>query len=265
MTAVAGSPIKAKANMVPDYEVRFLLKPTAVLSSENELTGTVLSTFDMNPIATKINVQFLDKSSKEIYNAGWSARIRKVENENLELTYKKRYAIKGGDVDAALVMAENDGFNDGSAKYKAQVEWGYLKQTLSVSRKKTVAGSEDTEINLPETNDSRNMLINEAPAKFDNSISDNWGTKALAESRIFGPILVKRFIGSWNKIPLYLEIWPLRNLDGTGIDYIVEASFKTKDRDIASDERTNLTANLESGGWFLADDSLKTELIMERY
>ncbi|KAE8421193.1 hypothetical protein BDV36DRAFT_305395 [Aspergillus pseudocaelatus] len=233
--------------MVPDYEVSFLLKPSVVLSSDNELTGTVLSTFDVTPIATKLNVQFLDKSSRDIYNAGWSAHIRKAENEkNFELTYKKRYAIRGGDIDAALVMANNDGFNDGSAKYKAQVEWGYLKQTLSVSRQKKVAGSGDSGLDLPGTNDSRNMLINEAPARFDNSISDKWGTRALAESRIFGPILVKRFIGSWKKIPLYLEIWPFWNLEGTGIDYIVEASFETDDRDIASVERTNLTAYLES-------------------
>jgi hypothetical protein len=252
MSAVAGTPINTKANMVPDYEVRFLLKSTAVLSSDDELTGTVLSTFDMTPIATKLNVQFLDKSSKEIYKAGWSARIRKSENENkLELTYKKRYTIRGGDIDAALIMANNDGFNDGSTKYKAQVEWGYLKQTLSVSRKKTVTGSGHSGLDLPGTDDSRNMLINEASARFDNSISDKWGTRALAESRIFGPILVKRFIGSWNKIPLYLEIWPLRNLEGTGIDYIVEASFKTDDRDIALNERTNLTAYLESKVGFL--------------
>jgi hypothetical protein len=265
MTAVVGSPTKAEANMVPDYEVRLLLKPTVVLGPDNELTGTVLSTFGMARTATKLNVQFLDKSSKEIYNAGWSTRIRKAENEkDLELTYKKRYAITGGDIDAALVMANSDGFNAGT-KYKAQVEWGYQKHTLSVSRKKTVTDPGNDGLDLPGTDNSRKMLINEAPDKFDNWVSDKWGTSTLAESRIFGPVLVKRSIGSWKGMQLYIEIWPLRNREGTGIDYIVEASFKTTSREIALVEQSNLHSYLDSRGWFLVGDSLKTQLIMERY
>lgn len=69
----------AASNIVPDYEVKLLLIPTAVLGSDNKLKATVLSTFAMPTSVTKMNVQFLDTSSKDIYNAGWSPRIRKME------------------------------------------------------------------------------------------------------------------------------------------------------------------------------------------
>ncbi|KAJ5150898.1 uncharacterized protein N7482_010150 [Penicillium canariense] len=76
-------------NLKPDYEVRLLLNPSAVLSPQYELTGNVISSFDMPPTVIKMNVQFLDTSSKELYTADWSARIRKMENEDdFELTYK---------------------------------------------------------------------------------------------------------------------------------------------------------------------------------
>ncbi|OJZ81080.1 hypothetical protein ASPFODRAFT_52774 [Aspergillus luchuensis CBS 106.47] len=202
----------------------------------------------MPQTATKINVQFLDTCSKEISTAGWSIRIRKAEGDDkFELTYKKRYAITGGDIDTALTIANKDDFNAGTTKYEAQVEWGYEEQTLSGII------------------DSQKMLIDEAPDKFDNFKFNKWGTKAIAVSRIFGPVLFSRYIGSWEGMPLYIEIWPLRNSKGTDIEYIVEASFKTKDRATASTGKEKLAACLESNGWFLAKDSLKTKLIMERY
>jgi hypothetical protein len=252
--------------MMPDYEVRLLLNPTVVLSPEHDLVATVLSTFEMPPTSTKINIQFLDTSFKELYTADWSVRIRKMEDEdNLELTYKKRYAIICGDIEAALTTANNDGFNAGDAKYEAQLEWGYQKQTLSVSRKKMVADPGGTGIDLPGTSNSRKLLIDNAPNKFDNWRPNKWGTGTLAVSRIFGPVLARRSVGSWNDMPLYLEIWPILNFEGTGLEYIVEASFKTKSHKTASREQANLATYLQSKGWLLAQDSLKTQLVMERY
>ncbi|KAM6504668.1 hypothetical protein FSOLCH5_015171 [Fusarium solani] len=266
MTAIIASPMQAAPDMTPEYEVKLLLNPTAVLGPDHELTSTVLSTFDMPPTVTKLNVQFLDKSCKEIYTAGWSPRIRKIENEDgLELTYKKRYAIIDGDIDAALTTANNDGFDAGDAKYEAQVEWGYQKQTLSISRKKMTEDSENSGTDLPGTSNSRAMLIDKAPDKFDNWQSSNWGTAALAKSRIFGPVLAKRWIGTWSGMQLYIEVWPILNRAVQGIEYIVEVSFKTESRAAASAKHDRLITYLQGKGWFLAKDSLKTQLIMERY
>ncbi|KAJ4178700.1 hypothetical protein NW755_012994 [Fusarium falciforme] len=266
MTAIADSSTQAAPNMTPEYEVKLLLKPAAVLDPNKELTSTVLSTFHMSPSVTKQNIQFLDTTSKDIYTAGWSARIRKTENEDdLELTYKKRYAIVEGDIDAALTTANNDGFNAGDARYEAQVEWGYQRQTLSISRKKAIADFINSGMDLPGERKSREMLVDKAPDKFDNWLHNKWGTGALAESRIFGPVPAKRSIGTWEGMRLYIEVWPIRNRAGTGIDYLVEASFKTQNRTTTATKHDSLISHLQGKGWFLEEDSLKTQLIMERY
>ncbi|RKK92165.1 hypothetical protein BFJ68_g15989 [Fusarium oxysporum] len=266
MTANAEPSMQAAPNMAPEYEVKLLLKPTEVLGPDKELKSTVLSTFDMPPSVTKQSIQFLDTDSKDIYTAGWSARIRKTENDDgLELTYKKRYTIVGGDIDAALTTANNDGFDAGDVKYEAQVEWGYQKQTLSISRKKTVEEATNSEMDLPEAPNSRAMLIDEAPDKFDNWQGNNWGTSLLAESRIFGPVHAKRSVGKWEGMRLYIEVWPIGKRASTEIDYLVEASFKTESRMTASAKHDSFISYLQDKGWFLCKDSLKTQLIMERY
>lgn len=265
--AVTTAPFaQAASNMVPDYEVKILLNPTAVLGSDNKLKATVLSTFSMPTTVTKMNVQFLDTDSKEIYNAGWSPRIRKVEDEDdFELTYKKRYPITGGNINAALTTANNEGFDSSDSNYEAQVEWGYQKQTLSISRKKSASDSGFSGMDLPGTSKSRDMLIDDAPGKFDDWLYNNWGTTALGNSRIYGPILAKRSIGTWNGVQLYIEVWPILNAAGTGTEYVVEASFKTDSATTASTKHDSLITFMQGQGWFLAQDSLKTQLIMDRY
>ncbi|KAJ0423497.1 hypothetical protein BJY00DRAFT_310153 [Aspergillus carlsbadensis] len=252
--------------MEPEYEVRLQLNPDIVLEHNGKLRETVLSTFNMPRTVTKLNVQFLDTECKEIYSAGWSPRIRKTENEDdIELTYKKRYPITDGDIDAALSMARKDGFDARAAKYEAQVEWGYRNHTLSISRKKSVTDDKDNGMELPGTKESRRMLIDEAPDKFDNWKHSEWGTDALSNSRIFGPVLARRSTGTWSGMKLFLEVWPLLNAARTKIEYIVEASFKTDSRTTALEEQRRLAGFLQSRGWFLPQDALKTHLIMERY
>ncbi|KAF5261265.1 hypothetical protein FOXYS1_8051 [Fusarium oxysporum] len=265
MTANAEPSTQVAPNMKPEYEVKLLLKPTAVLRLDKELQDTVLSTFHMSTSVTKQSIQFLDTDSKDIYAAGWSARIRKTENEDgLELTYKKRYAIMGGDINAALTTANNDGFDAGDVKYEAQVEWGYQKQTLSISRKKVVEFT-NSEMDLPGESDSRAMLSDKAPDKFDKSQGDKWGTGMLEKSRIFGPVHAKRSVGKWEGMRLFIEVWPIGKRGSTEIDYIVEASFKTESRITASAMHDRFISFLQDKGWFLCKDSLKTQLIMDRY
>lgn len=266
LPSVQGIPTKRAANMVPDYEVKLLLQPTAVLGTDNKLKPTVLSTFSMPTSVTKMNVQFLDTNAKDIYNAGWSPRIRKTENENdFELTYKKRYSVSNGNIDGALTTANNEGFDSTTTTYDAQIEWGYNQQTLSISRKKTASDSGYSGMDLPGQSTSRDILIKEAPDKFNDWYFNNWGTDNLAASRIFGPVLAKRSIGTWSGLQLYIEVWPIKDAAGTGIEYIVEASFKTTSRTTASTKQGELITFLQGKGWLLAQDSLKTSLIMNRY
>ncbi|KAH7236541.1 hypothetical protein BKA59DRAFT_487206 [Fusarium tricinctum] len=258
-------PAGQASNKTPDYEVKLLLKPNAVHSSENGLTSTVLAAFDIRPGVIKQTIQYLDTNDKDLHAAGWSARIRKTENEDgLELTYKKRYAIEDEDIDAALIKAKNDGFNASEVKYDAQVEWGYQKKTLSISRKKS-ADFTNSGMDLPDESRSRAMLIEKAPDKFDDFGGNKWGTGLLASSRLFGPVHAKRYVGKWEGTRIYLEVWTLRNAQGTGYEDLVEASLKTETRMDACQKQASLISHLQREGWFLEQDSLRTQLIMERY
>ena len=166
-------------------------------------------------------------------------------------------------VDGALTTANQQGWDITDDNYEAQVEWGYTKLTLSMSLKKDVDANGLGDTDLPKTQDSRSMMIDKAPGKFVDWSYDNWGTDKLAASRIFGPVLAKRSTGTWNGFELDVEVWPIKS--GSSTTYIVEASFKTDDRNVASSQKANLQALLQSKGWFLAQDSLKTSLIMSNY
>jgi hypothetical protein len=266
LALVAASIMDTTSNMIPNYEVKLLLDPTIVLGSDKKLKPTVLSTFAIPTSVTKMNVQFLDTDAKDIYNHGWSPRLRKMEGGNdFELTYKKRYTINNGDIDAALATANGEGFDSTATTYDAQIEWGYQKKTLSISRDKKSSDSGFSGESLPAHSASRTMLIKEAPKKFDDWLHNKWGTDTLAVSRVYGPILANRYVGTWSSLQVSIEVWPIKDAAGTGIEYIVEASFKTASRTTASTKQSELQKLMESNGWFLAQDSLKTSLIMERY
>jgi len=265
-TGANPAPAHAASNMVPDYEVKLLMDPSVVLGTDFKLTSTVLSTFSMPTSVTKMNVAFLDTNAKDIYLNGWSPRIRKMEGDsNFELTYKKRYPITNNDINAALTQANLDGFDSGDTNYDAQVEWGYQNKTLSITRSKNATKSGYSGMDLPSISDSRSLMISNAPGKFDNWLSSGWGTNLLSNSRYYGPVLAKRSIGTWSGLQLYIEVWPIKNVAGTGTDYIVEASFKTTSANTASTKHDDLVTFLQGKGWFLAQDSLKTQLIMDRY
>lgn len=256
----------AASNMVPDYEVKLLMNPNVVLDADHKLKSTVLNTFNMPTSVTKMNVLFMDTNAKDIYGNTWIARIRKTEGESdFELTYKKRYAIDNGNITEALYKASAEGFDSTEKNYEAQVEWGYQKKTLSISNSKTDSKSGYSGMDLPSSSDSRSLLKKNIPGKMDNWLYSGWGKSMLDNSRKYGPILAKRSVGSWSGLKLYIEVWPILNQAGTGTDYIVEASFKTTSEATASAKHDDLQAYLISRGWFVAEDSLKTQLIMDRY
>lgn len=256
----------AAGNMVPDYEVKLLMNPNVVLDADHKLKSTVLNTFNMPTSVTKMNILFMDTNAKDIYGNTWIARIRKTEGESdFELTYKKRYAIDDGNITEALYRANAQGFDSTEKNYEAQIEWGYQKKTLSISNSKKESKSGYSGMDLPSASDARSLLKKNIPGKLNNWLYSGWGTAMLDSSRKYGPILAKRSVGTWSGLKLYIEVWPILNQAGTGTDYIVEASFKTTSEATASAKHDELQAYLISRGWFVAEDSLKTQLIMDRY
>lgn len=82
-------------------------------------------------------------------------------------------------------------------------------------------------------------------------------------SRIYGPVLMKRYTGEFENIKANIEIWPLSNTGKLEDDFVIEVSFKTNEESIATKQRELLMASLEKKGWLLPKDSLKTELIFQ--
>ncbi|KAK3315638.1 hypothetical protein B0H66DRAFT_565686 [Apodospora peruviana] len=262
-----------KSTMTPDFEVKLLLNPSTVLDPvTHDIVPAILSNFSIadGSAPTLMNIAFLDTPSKEIYAAGWSPRIRRNGDKpkNFQLTYKKRYPIPDGshDFDATLLLARDAGFDASESDYEAQVEWGYQKLTLSISRSKKEKATGFDGIELPDLETATKMAIDKAPGKFTNwGGVDGWGADALARSRIFGPVLAKRWTGTWDGDDLDIEVWPIKTADGAGIEYIAEASFKVERADDADRKHKALMEVMKGKGWFLEGDSLKTALIMDRY
>lgn len=189
-SAEPASSAAAPQPMTPDYEVKLFLDPSLVLDANHELTPA-LRNFFQTRAAEKIRVQFLDTNDQRINQEGWYVRLRKKENDasnKFEIVYKKRYLVENGNLNAALAQAARDGFTADDTNYEAQVDWGYAKQTLSISRKKKVKQDAFSGMALPDLPTTRSWAIDEAPGKFVNWSAPQWGVNRLqAVQKLYGP------------------------------------------------------------------------------
>ncbi len=265
LTFLEAPEASAAANAVPAYEVKFLAKPELVLNTDGTPRSEVIQTLGLNSTARNISAEYFDTNALNLNQAGWDVRFRKKDDKNnYELTYKKRYPVINGDVNAALTLANHEGFDASDDNYEAEIDWGYGKQTLSFSNTKKV-DTNATGVQLPSQQEALSMLLDKLPGKLKNWSASNWGKQQLTASRAYGPVTFQRYEGTWNGQELTLEVWPIRNAAGTGVENIVEISFKTADSTAVSGLRTQLMQVLENKNWLIPADGLKTQLILERY
>ncbi|HBU84505.1 MULTISPECIES: CYTH domain-containing protein [Paenibacillus] len=265
LTFLEAPQASAAANAVPAYEVKFLAKPELVLNTDGTPRSEVIQTLGLSSTAKNISAEYFDTNALNLDQQGWNVRFRKKDDKNnYELTYKKRYPVINGDVNAALTLANQEGFDASDDNYEAEIDWGYGKQTLSFSNTKKV-DTKATGVQLPSQQEALNMLLDKLPGKLKNWSSSNWGKQQLTQSRAYGPVTFQRYEGTWNGQELTLEVWPIRNAAGTGVENIVEISFKTTDTSAVSGLRTQLMQVLQNKNWLIPADGLKTQLILERY
>jgi hypothetical protein len=264
---VAADEQRTAANMVPEYEVKLLLDPDVVLDADNQLISDVHDAFDLPQSYQVRMTQYHDTDDLEINEEGWIVRMRRREGQDddrIRLTYRKRYPILDGDIDAALDQANADGFTAEDTNYDAEVDWGYQNQTLSISRDK----NEPTDLpglDMPAGPAARDILIDRIPGKMDRWGGSGWGSSMLEGSRVYGPVELHRYIGEWEGHDVQIEVTAMRDEAGTGEEYFAEASFDTADFDEATDVRAGLIDELDRAGWFLPEDALKTQLVLSRY
>ena len=73
----SASEVSAAANAVPAYEVKFLVKPEAVLENGGSPRTEVLQTFGLASAPQAIGVAYYDTDNLGLNAEGWDVRFRK--------------------------------------------------------------------------------------------------------------------------------------------------------------------------------------------
>ena len=248
-----------------DYELKLLVDSDRTLDAGGEPTTGVRAAFAIDE-RQEIVMQFLDSARLELDRVQWNARIRAFGGEDeLQLTYKKRYPISDGDIDAALARAVEDGFEADPDKYEAQVEWGFERKTLSISRKTELASPESDPLDLPGERKSRDLCIAAIPSRLEQQASQAWVRAVFEQAHLYGPVRGERWKGKRNGKKVSIEVWQIRGQPGKEGERVVEVSLKEDERDDARATQMELQTLLKKQGWLLPRDALKTTTILERY
>lgn len=259
------TPAFADSDAKPTYEVKIDLTASALDSSHAPLAA-VKSAFGISGSAKARSYEYFDTSALGLDAQGWDVRLRHKSGKDFEESYKKRFPVTGGDIDAALDEANDAGFDSSDTNYDAEVDWGYSKQTLSFSNEKSHSGSGYSGTTLPAASTGRSWLVGEIPGKLEDWNSKNWGKDTLSASAAHGPVTSQVWEGAWESSDdASIEVLPVRNAAGTGTEYVVEVSFKVDDYADAADLHADAISVADAHGWLYHGDILKTQLILDRY
>ncbi|HJC91214.1 MAG TPA: hypothetical protein H9695_09560 [Candidatus Mediterraneibacter excrementigallinarum] len=256
----------AKENMVPDYEMKFLLDSGKVLNDDYKLDSEYRDFFDTGKKYETVGVLYLETEDYDFSNEGWYNRIRiKEDSDKFDLTYKKRYSIENGDIEAALTKANEEGFDISDTNYEAQVDWGYNKMTLSLSNKKTEKNNGYDDMELPGRKDAIEIIKDNMPGKEKDWKEKNWGKDLIDDVKKCGPVYYSKYEGEIEGITVDIEVWPVYTESTDSTEYITEVSFKEDEYDEAASNRNKVMDALEDKGILKHEDSLKTQKNLEAY
>ncbi|MFI5808224.1 hypothetical protein [Streptomyces sp. NPDC051561] len=259
------SPAHAAENAVPSYEVKINLT-VAALDASRAPSAAVRAEFGITGSAKERGYSYYDTDGQALDAEGWSVRLRHKDGSSFEETYKKRFPVTDGNIDAALSTARAAGFDSADTTYKAEVDWGYGKQTLSFSKEKKRSSSGYPGTSLPSGDTGRGWLVSDVPSELKNWKSGGWGASTLTASRAHGPVTAKVYSGAWGTSDdASIEVLPVVGAGGSGTEYVVELSFKTDSRTEAAELHKNAIAVADAKGWLHHGDILKTQLVLDRY
>ncbi|MFI0718635.1 hypothetical protein [Streptomyces sp. NPDC021224] len=262
---VPAAPATAASNAKPTYEVKIDLTASA-LDSSHAPTSAVKSAFGVSGSSKARSYEYFDTSGLALNAEGWDVRLRHKSGKDFEESYKKRFPVTGGDIDAALDTANAAGFDSSDDNYDAEVDWGYSKQTLSFSDEKSHSGSGYSGTSVPDAGTGLSWLVNEVPGKLEDWKSSNWGKNTLQSSVVHGPVTSQVWEGAWESSDdASIEVLPVRNAAGTGTEYVVEVSFKVDDYADAAQLHADAVSVADAHGWLYHGDILKTQTILDRY
>ena len=266
MTAAVPHTVYAAENMVPTYEVKFLLDSDQVLNKDHRLKKEYRNYFETSSDYLTMGILYMDTETQDFNNQGWINRIRVKEGKSdFELTYKKRYLIQDGNTEEALMLANQEGFDATDTNYSAEIDWGYSRMTLSLSCKKEKSNKGYDDLELPKKNAAIDMIKDRMPGKEENWLYKNWGKEIIDDAKKAGPVYCYRYDGKYDGTDIDIEIMPIENQDSKVITYVTEVSFKENDYNGANELRSSLMDDLDELGILKHEDSLKAQMILDAY
>lgn len=256
----------AAENVVQTYEVKFLLDSNQVLNKDHRLKKEYRNYFDTSSDYLTMGILYLDTETQDFNNQGWINRIRVKEGKSdFELTYKKRYPIQDGNIEEAITLANQEGFDKTDTNYSAEIDWGYSKMTLSLSCKKEKSNKGYNDLELPKKNAAIDMIKDRMPGKEEDWLYKNWGKETINDAKKAGPVYCYRYEGKYEGTDIDIEIMPIENQSSGEITYITEVSFKEDDYNSADELRSSLMDDLDELWILKHEDSLKTQMILDAY
>ncbi len=248
-----------------DYtvEVKFLLDSSKVLDADHQLGKDLQELFAVEKTNNRV-VLYIDTPEKTFNDGGWTNRIREKDGKkNIEITYKKRYAVKDGDIDAAIAQALKDDPAITDGRFEAEIDWSYDKMTLSFSVEEKIAKPEGGIKGMSQDALVGNLLEN-MPKDEGGWMFAKLHSKNIPEARIAGPVDYVRYTGSYKEVEIDIEVWKVPE-KGSGFSYVTELSFEGDSLEDAAPLREELMNLLDEQGILVHESSLKTNMILDAY
>lgn len=248
-----------------DYtvEVKFLLDSCKVLDGENQLNKDLQDMFAVEKTNNRV-VLYVDNPERVFNNGGWTNRIREKEGKkNIEITYKKRYAVKDGDISASIEQAIKDDPIITDGRFEAEVDWSYDKMTLSFSSETKISKPEGGLKGMSQEDLVGNLLEN-MPKDEGGWMFAKLHSKNIPEARIAGPVDYVRYTGSYKEVEIDIEVWKVPE-KGSGFSYVTELSFEGDSLEDAAPLREEVMNLLDEQGILVHESSLKTNMILDAY
>jgi len=245
-------------------EVKFLLDSEKVLDGDNQLGKDIQDLFAVEKTNKRV-VLYIDTPEKVFNNGGWTNRIREKDGKkNIEITYKKRYAVKDGDVAAAFAQAIKDDPIITDGRFEAEVDWSYDKMTLSFSSETKIGKPEGGLKGMSQEDLVYNLLQN-MPKDEGGWMFAKLHSRNLPGAKVAGPVDYVRYTGTYEGTEVDIEVWQVPDAQKGGISYVTEISFGADSIEEATPVRDSLMAFLDGKGILLHQSSLKTNMILDAF
>lgn len=234
---------------VSNTEVKFILNSTVVLSKKNNLTDEIVEYFQVNEIGKKMKLWFLDTPNQDLYEQNWTVRFRYRQEDDFELTFKKRYSDE-----QYHAMIKTDTAKRFS-KFDPEIDMEYSQKHYSLSYVKTFPLTHD--LKHLRLHDAKHLAKETAPKILKHWNGEDQGKKLLKESVMYGPISAMEYHGEYQDTKVTFEVWKLD-------DYLAEISFDIKTENCRK-LHDQLLFDLQKKHLLLAQNTLKTQALFDYY